>query len=86
MTPQEKMTRLAGTLPSMRDRIGAQPFDAEVLRQQMGYLSSGEILAAQFLLAVWNSHNEFSVMRALTTWDEAHCAAFVAWAKDPWWC
>lgn len=27
----------------------------------------------------------FDVVSALTTWDEQHRTAFLAWAKDPWW-
>ena len=27
----------------------------------------------------------FDVVDALSTWDAAHRAAFLAWAKDPWW-
>jgi hypothetical protein len=28
----------------------------------------------------------FDVHRALGTWDQAHRDAFLAWARDPWWC
>lgn len=27
----------------------------------------------------------FDVMAALKIWDDAHRAAFLAWAKNPWW-
>ena len=27
----------------------------------------------------------FDVMAALGTWDDAHRAAFAAWAAAPWW-
>ncbi|WAS96383.1 hypothetical protein [Nannocystis punicea] len=28
----------------------------------------------------------FDAVTALATWDEAHRAAFLAWAKEPWFC
>lgn len=30
-------------------------------------------------------HCRFDVNRAMQSWDAAHRAAFVAWAKDPFW-
>jgi hypothetical protein len=27
----------------------------------------------------------FDIIDALSTWDGVHRAAFVAWARDPWW-
>lgn len=51
---------------------------------------SGARHAARFVLAVWSNRSSwglgrFDVMEALGCWDNAHRAAFMAWAKDPWW-
>ena len=51
---------------------------------------SGAHHAARFILAVWNNDAEgtcdrFDVIEALAIWDEEHRAAFLAWAKNPWW-
>lgn len=50
---------------------------------------SGALLAAQFVLGVWNHRAEwqcgpFDFFRAYNCWDDDHLAAFLAWAKDPW--
>jgi hypothetical protein len=43
------------------------------------------------VLSVWNTRDTedvlgpFNVMRALAGWDREHRAAFVEWARAPWW-
>lgn len=55
--------------------------------------------AALFVLSVWNTGDDwsewisrggpdggrFNLHRALGNWDSAHRAAFLAWARAPWW-
>lgn len=65
---------------------GENPWDPEKLKKSIGVLSSGERMSAQFLLWVWNHYdNEFDLFTALNRWDDDRLAAFVAWAKAPWW-
>jgi hypothetical protein len=50
----------------------------------------GARCAAQFILAVFNTSRKwkcgrFDLMEAMGCWDAEHRAAFVAWAKEPWW-
>ncbi len=58
----------------------------------------GQCDAALFVLSVWNwmddwsgdgltrgDSGRFDVHRALGNWDPGHRAAFVAWAREPWW-
>lgn len=52
--------------------------------------SHGEVVTAQFVLAVWNPDEvwkcgRFDLMEALAVWDLAHRAAFLNWAANPWW-
>jgi len=63
--------------------------------------SGGEKDAALFVLSVWNPETDwedtagltrggerggfFNVHQALGNWDDGHRAAFLAWARKPWW-
>lgn len=61
--------------------------------------TSGSRHAAAFVLSVWSGLTQwrdtqlresgsgwkFDLHEALQAWDDAHRAAFAAWAKDPWW-
>jgi hypothetical protein len=43
---------------------------------------------AHFILTVWDSGGPtgtFDAMAALAGWDRAHRAAFIEWAREPWW-
>lgn len=59
---------------------------------KVGCLSTGELLSATFILHVWNWRENqcapapyrFDFGLAMNTWDDAHLAAFVAWARSPW--
>lgn len=53
-------------------------------------VGAGSLMAGRFVLQVWNPHTKwtagrFNVVEALQRWDEVHRAAFLAWARDPWW-
>ena len=55
------MTRLATLFPSLRAAPGVSPWNAnEFLRwATSGVLSHGEVLAAKFVLGVWNSSTDW---------------------------
>lgn len=87
------MAELARTFPSVRFVYAATTaWDADAVdRWAVDVpLSHGELLTAQFLLAVWDAAAEwrcgrFDLMAALRVWDEQNRAAFLAWAACPWW-
>jgi hypothetical protein len=69
-----------------------KPFDADTFDRWLSgaALSHGERVTAQLILAVWDPNYDwqsgrFDVMEALRIWDKPHRAAFLEWAKDPWW-
>lgn len=87
-----RITELARRIPTLRAFVASmRSWNADLLDQwAVCGRSHGEKCAAQFILAVWNPGHEwisgrFDVMEALRIWDDAHRAAFLAWAEDPWW-
>ena len=43
--------------------------------------------AAKFILEVWDGKypgSAFRAVDAMTEWDDAHRAAFLAWCRAPW--
>jgi hypothetical protein len=59
----EAMTALARRFPGLRDALGVDPWDSvELLRWALGGRSHGEILAAKFVLSVWNSSTDWEEM------------------------
>ena len=87
-----QMTLLARSFPSVAKATGIDPWDANALDRWMAEtpLSHGEVSTARFLLAVWDPANawrcgRFELMEAVRVWDDRHRAAFLAWAKAPWW-
>lgn len=54
------MTRLARRFPGLRDALGVEPWDSmDLLRWALGGRSHGEILAAKFVLGVWNGSTDW---------------------------
>lgn len=45
----------------------------------------GEVVAHLFRAETPWGCGVFDVVSAMGTWDDEHRAAFLAWAKDPWW-
>ncbi len=92
---KEKLRRFLRSFPALEHAPGIEPFDAEKLDAwAAGPCSHGERCTAQFVLSVWGhttakncpwACGPFDVMDALGVWDETHRAAFLAWARDPWW-
>lgn len=88
----EQIESLAESFPTLQGRPGTQPWDAEELDAwAVGPAPGhGARSAARFVLTVWNEAGEwqcgrFELMEALACWDSAHRAAFLEWAREPWW-
>ena len=90
-----RMLRLAASFPSLAVKLPGYPranWDAEAFAAwvRTAGLCSGARHAACFVLFVWNPEvrwaaGRFDLRRATGVGDRAHCEAFAAWARDPWW-
>ena len=88
----QRMEKLAQSFPSLKQARGVSPWQSkELARWAREHRSATlERTAAQFVLwvcdpfEVWRC-GRFNLLEALVTWDEPHRAAFIAWAKSPWW-
>lgn len=89
------MTELARAFHSLRalDPPGVSPWDPTALLRwvESSSASRHELDCAHFVLSVWNlvdteqAIGPFRAMRALAGWDRPHRAAYVEWAREPWW-
>lgn len=92
----DDMVRLAHSFPTLRGFRG--PWNIDAFRHHARGLSHGGRAAAAFVLSVWNPVENkkpgrgsphcglrFDLQDALGVWDSEHRAAFVAWAREPWW-
>jgi len=87
----ERVVELARTFPSLADNAILDAFDADVFDAwASGNDCTGQaFFAAQFVLQVvsagehWET-GTFNAVLAMLAWDEAHRAAFLAWARAPW--
>jgi hypothetical protein len=91
MNPYPRMTALARSFPSLHDADGVEPFDAMRLYDwvQGGAATGGNRRAVAFVLLVfngreWREECPFHLDEAMSVWDREHIAAFLAWARDPW--
>jgi hypothetical protein len=86
---------LAKTFPTLANGARAvlvEPFDAEALdawATTAPERTTASEHAARFILSVYNFKTEwkcgaFYATPALAKWDDAHRAAFLAWARRPW--
>jgi len=98
---RQRFQRWVLMFPSLRDAEGAYPFESLRFAQWAGRqeFGSGQLYAAQFVLAVWNGNGnahawfnqppyelgQFDVIFAMAHWDAAHCRAFRHWIDDPFW-
>lgn len=87
---ERRMLDFVDTFPTLRGVL--QQWDPAALDAwaEGPAATEGGIQAAQFVLSVWNPANhwrcgEFCVVLAMGVWDGAHRAAFLEWAKKPWW-
>lgn len=73
-----------------RLRIQPEQWEAESFDRQSLKFSSGERLAAQFVLGVWNPQTKwecgrFDLMEAASRFDEDHRHVILEWLQNPWW-
>jgi len=88
-----RMTAIARSFPSLRKAAGVDPWDADLFAEwaKGPAVTHGGMHAAAFVLSVWNNDPAafglppFDFTRAWGTWDEAHSAALLAWAREPFW-
>ena len=87
-----RMEALLQSFPTLRAADGVAPWNPA--RFQRWVRSSapghGAHCAGRFVLSVWNPSTRWKCGRfepheALGVWDPEHRAAFVAWARAPWW-
>ena len=88
---RRRLENLASSFPALRGKPGVVPWNSDALDTWAARgASHGERLCAQFVLSVWN-HQErwhagpFEVVTAFMVLDEENRAAFLAWAREPWW-
>lgn len=85
------MSALAGAFHALRHGApGVDPWDPDALWAWLdeGTASTYELASAHFVLAVFDPRGPagpFDAMAALAGWDRANRAAFVEWAREPWW-
>ena len=98
-TPEPSLTRLARlarTFPTFAWKHGTkcdapglggpgEDFDGDVFAEHLDGLSSGERVAADFLLHVYNHYDYKFDLGRIGSWHKAHLAAFADWARDPFW-
>ena len=60
--------------------------DYEALKDNMGAMSHGEKIIAQFLLGIW-THNdhEFDILEAASVLDRETCQLISDWLMEPFW-
>jgi len=89
-----KLTALALSFHVLDAAAGVLPFNADKLARwaRSAAASDGAVCAAQFVLMVYNPRaakrrrcGYFDVDQAMATWDAQNRAAFVEWARNPWW-
>lgn len=89
MTPREYITTLAKSFPCIR-RLVPEPWDVQKFMAPINVVSTGERHAMLFVASVWNPGYaaeegwRFDAIDALTSWDSANRAAFIAWAQKPY--
>lgn len=87
----ERVVELARTFPSLADCAILDAFDADDFDAwASGNDCTGQaFFAASFVLQVvsagehWET-GTFNAVLAMLAWNEAHRAAFLAWARAPW--
>lgn len=94
----ERMVGIIYTFPVIRrDAPGLCPWKPEKWARwwrNSGAQTSGSYHAVAFILSVWAGLNAdhwkrrgyvFDFVKAWGYWDNAHRAAFLRWAQNPWW-
>jgi len=102
VTSTIRLMRLIPTFPSLvctpSSLLNPDTWDPKEFAKHWRSGSGGELDAALFCLAVWNSRTDwsefgltrsdgrFDVHTALGNWDQGNREAFLKWAADPFWC
>ena len=88
----QRFEKLVMSFPSMYQKPGTKPWDALEFDDWASSpgATPGMKCTAKFLLCVWDPRTNwttgpFNFIEAMQTWDPAHHAAFMLWAKNPWW-
>lgn len=82
----EKMNALIKSFPCLDGRAGWRGDDDNHFRGCMTGMSTGERLAAEFVLYVWDrTENRFDFNAAVLKWDDGNRAALIKWLQNPWW-
>ena len=95
----EQMTKFCNSFPCLRGRPGTNTWDQFKFAEWASRpISSGERMAAAFVLAVWSgsakeevwnqepySVGHFDSIEALAIWDPGNREAYIAWCKAPFW-
>lgn len=88
-TDRERIESLAKSFPSLEKQMADREWDAIALDKWAATVSShGEKLAAQFVLRVWNHHQDwergkFDPIEAYGVWDDEHWRAYHQWTAAP---
>lgn len=94
--PYERMTLLVHSFPTLRNFAG--PWNVDAFRAHVKGICHSGRCAAAFVLSVWNPEEnrkpgrgsphrglKFDLHEAFGVWDSEHRAAFLEWARKPWW-
>lgn len=85
-----RMTVLAELFPTLARGTWPRPFDVTTFLRwstKTNLAGTAAGYAAEFVADVWyGGGRRFDVVEAMRKWDDAHRAAFVAWARNPWAC
>jgi hypothetical protein len=95
LTPTERMLGLVESFHSLanakcldaRGEFSSTTFAKWATR---ALYTEAELDCARFVLFVWNSTTrwkigKFDFGQAIVRWDSQNRAAFIAWAREPWW-
>lgn len=92
-----RLEQLALSFPTLRHAAGVAPwnqeqFEAWVIEKveivkitDRDYEAQCALYAGLFILSLTDRYDGFPFHFAFSTWDDAHRAAFIAWAFDPFW-
>ena len=60
--------------------------DIDALNAQMGLMSHGEKIIAQFFLGIWTrNNNDFNIFDAAAVLGESEIKVIISWVKKPFW-
>ena len=94
MTPTEKILAIIRSFPCLRGRFGQwrpKEFKPDEFWKGTAGMSHGELLCAQFILNVWNSHYAqakgwtFDVIEFASVLDYENRLALLQWMANPIW-